>query len=141
MKTIKVRFYGIDYFNRPIFKAEDEKMFFGSVMTLFDTDTDEKEIIKHFSENPEGLVYFGSKFDCEPLGLPVSELKEPSKLEIVNESYENFEIEKILGNLIEKVYGNLGMNYSFTDIVESIVSGLDKENKIKVIKILKEFAG
>jgi hypothetical protein len=141
MKVIKVKFYGIDSFCRPIFKALNGRMYFGSTAFLFRTGTDEKEIIKFFKERPEELVYFGNKFDCEPYGLHVSEFKEPSKLEIVFDSDDDYELEKILGDLIEKVYGNLGQNYSLADIVESVISGLDKENKIKVIDILKQFVG
>jgi hypothetical protein len=42
-----------------------KKYFIGSATKLFDT---KREIIEYFKANSNELVYFGTKFDCEPDG-------------------------------------------------------------------------
>lgn len=81
-KTIKVRFYGIDSWNRPVFKQTDTKQFFGNVGCLFDYDATAEQVEEAFIGNEQYLYYFGNHFDCEPNGIHPSRLKKPLKLEI-----------------------------------------------------------
>ena len=79
MKTIQIKFKGIDGWNRPVFKDIDSKHYFGSVTTLFDYNEDIITIVKYFKENIDELEYFGDNFDCEPYGgMPAN-----IKLEII----------------------------------------------------------
>lgn len=75
MKTITVEFYGIDSWNRPIFKDVNDKRFFGSTWNLYGYG-EEEQAIEFYSndENLQSLVYFGRSFDCEPLGIGLKEL-------------------------------------------------------------------
>ena len=65
MKT-KVKFHGIDHFNRPIFKDINSKQFFGDTDNLFDGDATEAEVLSKISS--KNLTYFGDFFGCEPMG-------------------------------------------------------------------------
>lgn len=64
MKT-HLKFEGIDNFNRPIFKDENNKRY-GSTEKLFSFSASEKEILKLIEATD--LVYFGRRFNCEPTG-------------------------------------------------------------------------
>ena len=66
MQTKKVIFYGIDSWNRPIFKAVGEKKFFGSTDKLFGYSAKIEEVLKEVTN--KDLLYFGDEFDCEPCG-------------------------------------------------------------------------
>lgn len=81
MRKIKIEFYGIDSWNRPIFKSVETKSFFGDTDNLFDYDADEEKVIEFYSKNDniKCLSYFGTKFDCEPLGVHLEDIE----LEIV----------------------------------------------------------
>lgn len=71
---MEVKFYKIDSWNRPVFKAVERKMFFGCTGKLFPYNA-ELDHVKQMIDSDD-LVYFGSRFDCEPLGtLPIEELK------------------------------------------------------------------
>jgi len=61
-----VRFYGIDSWNRPVFKCDGYKSFYGSTEILCDHFVDEWEVLKKVSE--KDLTWFGNYFDCEPMG-------------------------------------------------------------------------
>lgn len=77
-KVIKIKFRGIDSWNRPIFKSIDSKDHFGSTWNLFGYDDDEiKRCLEFYSneENLNGLVYFGNHFDCEPMGMPLDSIR------------------------------------------------------------------
>lgn len=74
-KVIKVKFRGIDSWNRPIFKSVKYNDFFGHTDILFDYDEDPKKIIEFFEDKLHELTYFGSYFDCEPLGMPLEKIK------------------------------------------------------------------
>ena len=69
----EVYFYGIDSFNRPIFKAIDGYNFYGSCEVLFSQDATEKEVLNKININK--LVYFGKSFNCEPMGTKTPHLK------------------------------------------------------------------
>lgn len=84
-KVLKVKFYGIDSWCRPIFKAVDQKEFFGSTWNLFGYGEGLKAQKFYCSkELLNTLVYFGSKFDCEPLGLYLDDMN--LELELVNDN-------------------------------------------------------
>lgn len=69
----QVQFYGIDRFNRPVFKSLDKpKHFYGDTGNLFSYNELEAVVLKRVTSN--GLSYFGSRFDCEPYGTPVNNL-------------------------------------------------------------------
>ena len=61
---IAVKFFGIDDWNRPVFKSEYE--FYGALNKLFDGQATEKEVLEKVTD--EDLVWFGSEFNCEPIG-------------------------------------------------------------------------
>ncbi len=76
IKTITIEFAGIDSFNRPVFKDVDTGTFYGNTDLLFALDTPEEYVIREFAQHfpvkgIQELVYFGSTFDCEPMGTPV----------------------------------------------------------------------
>ena len=62
---IKVIFINIDSMNRPVFK-DAKKNYYGCLDTLFSYGTSEAEVLEKVSASD--LVYFGSSFDCEPMG-------------------------------------------------------------------------
>jgi hypothetical protein len=62
----KVKFHGIDHFNRPIFKEIGSNQFFGNMDNLFSRDAEEKEVLECI--NSSDLFYFDRKFGCEPMG-------------------------------------------------------------------------
>jgi len=65
-KTLTVEFYGIDRWNRPVFYAESNKCFYGSLDKLFSTEATESEVLSIV--NSDDLIFFGIEFDCEPNG-------------------------------------------------------------------------
>lgn len=71
-KVIIIEFYGIDNFNRPVFKEVDKKYFFGSVDVLFSNENDFLEKKDNFKKQVLNgnirLYYFGTRFNCEPEG-------------------------------------------------------------------------
>lgn len=69
----RVKFKGIDYWNRPVFKSLDKpRHFYGCTNNLFDYGAKEDEVLDRISV--EDLCYFGSRFDCEPYGTHVDNL-------------------------------------------------------------------
>ena len=69
----EVTFVGIDSFNRPIFRSiEFPRNHFGATDILFSFEANEAEVLARLSA--EDLTYFGNKFDCEPMGTPVTGL-------------------------------------------------------------------
>ena len=72
MKMVKFR--GIDSFNRPVFvSVESPKCFYGSTDILFGYHSTEEEVLSKITE--EDLCYFGSSFDCEPMGTAAGHIK------------------------------------------------------------------
>lgn len=63
---IQVAFHGVDSWGRPVFKDIESKSFYGDTDNLFNCYSTEQEILE--SVTAKDLIYFGSKFDCEPLG-------------------------------------------------------------------------
>ena len=63
-----LKFKGIDDWNRPVFKDVDGPHYFGSTNKLYGYDEFQKSGLQFFKEHPEELEYFGSSFNCEPIG-------------------------------------------------------------------------
>jgi hypothetical protein len=68
MKNIKIKFRGIDDWNRPVFKDIDSNIYFGSVNTLFNYDDTAEKVLTYFKDHIDELEYFGTHFGCEPMG-------------------------------------------------------------------------
>ena len=64
--VLRIKFKGVDSFNRPIFKPIDRDLYFGSTSQLFSQNDSPQYIIDNIKLDE--LVYFGDKFDCEPDG-------------------------------------------------------------------------
>jgi len=63
----RITFIGIDTRNRAIFQSLDfKKNFFGCISKSFDYNATERTVLNKINESD--LVYFGSKFNCEPMG-------------------------------------------------------------------------
>ena len=84
MRIIKIKFVGIDSWNRPIYKSINGKQYFGSIDTLFPFG-EKEEAQEYIRNNVKELVYFGKYFDCEPYGIHPNNFEEPAQLEIVED--------------------------------------------------------
>lgn len=69
MEKEQIRFYGIDSWNRPVFKSVKHHNYFGSVNKLC-SNIKEAELVTEFD-----LCFFGSSFDCEPMGTPATNIE------------------------------------------------------------------
>ena len=67
---ITLKFRGIDGFNRPVFQGSDGK-YYGSTDKLFSLMSDKREVLQNIKISD--LCYFGSYFDCEPMGDPIDQ--------------------------------------------------------------------
>lgn len=65
-KEYKVKFRGIDFWGRPVFKHVSSNSHFGSTNILFDGHESEAEVLSKIESSD--LEYFGQSFDCEPNG-------------------------------------------------------------------------
>ena len=63
---IEVKFEGIDYWSRPVFKDVKSNRRYGSVDKLFRGNTSLRTIDDEVTESD--LCFFGMSFDCEPDG-------------------------------------------------------------------------
>lgn len=82
----KIKFRGIDDYNRPVYKYVDNNIYIGSTDVLFPCEKiapngTAKEINAYFRENLDKLVYFGLTFNCEPEG---GRFKDNIKFEIID---------------------------------------------------------
>lgn len=68
-EQIRLKFVGIDNWNRPVWKAPDQKAYFGSVNELFSFESTEEQVLKKV--DTYGLCYFGDHMGCEPMGSDV----------------------------------------------------------------------
>lgn len=82
MKELILKFVGVDYWSRPVYKVEDMKLYVGSLNTLLPDkkvapNGTTKEINEYFRNNIDEIVIFGSTFDDgDPLGTRIKkELK------------------------------------------------------------------
>jgi hypothetical protein len=77
MNDIELTFKGIDYWNRPVYKAKDMNVYIGSVDTLFPDkaiapNNSISEINEYFRNHLDELVIFGNTFDeDDPLGTSI----------------------------------------------------------------------
>ena len=70
----KVKFVGIDSFNRPIFRSiQYPRNFYGSLDKLFSVNHGAGHVKLRVKE--EDLCFFGNSFGCEPEGTAVSNLE------------------------------------------------------------------
>jgi hypothetical protein len=70
---IKVRFAGIDSWNRPVFK-DDRGNYYGSVEILFDYYATAEQVQEKLEKIVDlDLLYFGKSFGCEPWGSTPTE--------------------------------------------------------------------
>ena len=75
MMAIKIKFWTIDDWNRPVFKSKDGNLF-GSLEKLFPWFTSEEEVLKTVDESD--ITYFGRKIDDDPMGSPIDVVIERS---------------------------------------------------------------
>jgi len=66
---VRLKFVGIDNWNRPIWRAPDQKAYYGSVNELFSYGATEQEVLKKVDTFE--LCYFGTHFGCEPMGTGI----------------------------------------------------------------------
>lgn len=67
---VRLKFVGIDNWNRPVWKAPDQKAaYYGSVNELFDDGAPEVEVLQKVDTYE--LCYLGDHFGCEPMGTSV----------------------------------------------------------------------
>lgn len=75
MKTVELKFEGIDDWNRPCFvKVDNPNWYCGDVENLFSYHTTSEEI-KEFYEGKnlnKELIYLGEYFGCEPQGYKLA---------------------------------------------------------------------
>ena len=67
MKIEKVKFEGIDDWNRPVFKSLENKNRYGLTGELFSHGVKEKYVLRCLGE-VKSLTFFGTRFNCEPTG-------------------------------------------------------------------------
>jgi hypothetical protein len=68
-KKIELEFVGIDSWNRAVFKTcTEKKHYVGCIDKLFQRNATKQEVVLTLCL--KDLVYFGTKFDCEPEGTP-----------------------------------------------------------------------
>jgi len=98
MKTSAVSFVNIDDWNRPVFKdIKDNSRYFGCLDILFPYGETEKNVLKKVVSSD--LVYFGTCFNCEPMGTPARvTIFNPEGIELSQESPQTFEYQ-MLGRL------------------------------------------
>lgn len=71
MININIKFVGIDYWNRAIYKIENINVFIGNVNKLFDLNSNKNKVDSYCKMHLNQFIIFGNKFDCEPLGTPI----------------------------------------------------------------------
>jgi hypothetical protein len=69
VKQIRMKWVGVDNWNRPVWKAPDKREYYGSVTQLFSYDATEEEVLKEVETYD--LVYMGNHFGCEPMGTGI----------------------------------------------------------------------
>ncbi len=69
----KIKFVGLDDWNRPVFVTVEtqRKYYFGDVNKLWkfkELGNNNENVNKYYKENIGALEYFGTSFNCEPMG-------------------------------------------------------------------------
>lgn len=69
MKELRLKFKGIDSWNRPVFVDENGSCF-GDTDHLFDNGASKEEVLHFYNDiTLNGCIsYFGQQFGCEPSG-------------------------------------------------------------------------
>lgn len=75
-EKLKVKFIGIDYWNRAMFKLEGKSVYLSNVEILFDYDATENDVREKISES--NLTYHGTDPEDDPMGTAVN----PDKFQI-----------------------------------------------------------
>ena len=68
---ITVTYENIDDWNRPVFKSIKSRSRFGSLDILFPYQEGEETVLTNVSG--KDLLYFGNRFNCEPMGESTEE--------------------------------------------------------------------
>ncbi len=68
IKILRLKFRGIDSWNRPVFKDIDSNRYYGFTLKLFSMCANEEEVINYAKNNLKDIEYFGTSFGCEPHG-------------------------------------------------------------------------
>ena len=78
-RVLKLKFKGIDDWNRPVFKDIEKKQYYGSTDILFSFSDSEEKVLAEITRK-EQLTWFGNSFGCEPMGCRI---KDDVKVEFV----------------------------------------------------------
>lgn len=98
----RIKFVGIDYWNRPVFQSLTKKSnFYGSLHKLFDYNSKESEVLRKVSK--EDLCYFGNNFDCEPYGTPAVDIKIVREKDVDIETEFKDELQKVYGEMLRRL--------------------------------------
>lgn len=65
---VKIKFRGIDNWNRPVYKDIDSPNHYGNVLKLFSYDDSKERVDNYHKDHLDELCYFGQHFGCEPMG-------------------------------------------------------------------------
>jgi hypothetical protein len=75
--NVNIKFKGVDWWGRPVYKVEDKEVYIGSTDTIFPDkeiapNGTEEEINNYFRNNLDELVIFGTTFnEDDPLGTKI----------------------------------------------------------------------
>lgn len=72
MKDLRLKFKGIDDWNRPVF-MDDNGRYFGDTDHLFDYTASKDDVLNFYRNMPLNncICYFGQQFGCEPMGIEI----------------------------------------------------------------------
>ena len=72
MKDSRLKFKGIDDWNRPVF-MDDNGRYFGDTDHLFDYTASKDDVLNFYRNMPLNncICYFGQQFGCEPMGIEI----------------------------------------------------------------------
>lgn len=73
LSELRLKFVGIDDWNRPVFKRDDKKQYFGDTDNLFDWSATKEEVLSLYEGKDlhRFICYFGTSFGCEPSGVEI----------------------------------------------------------------------
>ncbi|WP_229086115.1 hypothetical protein [Bacteroides ovatus] len=72
MKDLRLKFKGIDDWNRPVF-MDDNGRYFGDTDHLFDYTASKDDVLNFYRNMSLNncICYFGQQFGCEPMGIEI----------------------------------------------------------------------
>lgn len=80
MKEYNIKFKGIDYWGRPVYKVQELNVYIGDIEKLW-SNTTKEEVDEYYRNHLNQLVIFGNTFDeDDPLG---TNIKKDIKLIII----------------------------------------------------------